>query len=250
LRPRKPRPDQRLNRGEPIAQELYAALRKDIISGALRPDDGLSEARIAEQFGVSRTPVREVFSRLSEEGFLRIRPQVGTFVAPIRLDAVRDGQFIRETLECRTVALAAERATAADAARLKQQLRAQEALVRAGDLQGFFAADDALHADLIRIAGRPFVWRVIQEVKAQLDRVRYLSLESGDWLRRMIAQHEAIVARVLDHDAAGAEAAMCEHLQTVIAAVERISASNADFFEAPDDTSDRRRPQPIASKES
>ena len=250
MRPRKPRPDQRLDRREPIAQELYAALRKDIISGALRPDAGLSEARIAEQFGVSRTPVREVFSRLSEEGFLRILPQVGTFVAPIRLDAVRDGQFIRETLECRTVALAAARATAADADGLRQQLRAQKALVAAADLQGFFAADDALHADLIRIAGRSFVWRVIQEVKAQLDRVRYLSLESGDWLRRMLAQHEAIVDRVLDRDAAGAEAAMREHLQTVIAAVERIGESNAAFFEALNGTAGHRRPQLVSSTES
>lgn len=215
----------------PVASEVYDALRHSITSAALRPGEAISEAKIAERFGVSRTPVREVFHRLAADGFLHIQPQVGTFVAPIRLQAVRDSQFVREALECRAVTLAAEHATAADGEALQHLVREQEALVEAGDLGGFFAADDRLHAELMRIAGRPAVWALIQDAKAQLDRVRYLSLGDDAWMRGMLAQHVEIVARVRAQDPRGAEAAMRAHLRTVLAAVERIGRADSNLFE-------------------
>src|ERR1700747_1082983 len=87
---------------------LHARLYSDILSGRLRPGESLSETRIAEQHGISRTPVREVFQHLAKEGLLRVVPQIGTFVAPISLTAVKSSQFIREALECRAVRLTAE----------------------------------------------------------------------------------------------------------------------------------------------
>ena len=102
--------------------QIYSVLRSDVISGALKPREAMSEARMAMRFGVSRTPVREAFKRLVDEGFLVAVPQVGTFVAPIDLAAVHDSQFVRETLECRTVVLAAQRIGDADCRRLAAQV--------------------------------------------------------------------------------------------------------------------------------
>ena len=62
----------RLTRNEPIGRELYSVLRTRILTGSLRPGDAISEIQIAEELGVSRTPVREVFRRLADEGLLRI----------------------------------------------------------------------------------------------------------------------------------------------------------------------------------
>ena len=78
---------------------LYDRLRDDILCGRLRPGEALSETRLAEQHGISRTPVREVIQRLAKENLLAIVPQVGTFVAPIKLSSVTSSQFIREALE-------------------------------------------------------------------------------------------------------------------------------------------------------
>jgi DNA-binding FadR family transcriptional regulator len=72
---------------------LYADLHADIITGRLRPGASLSETRVAEHYGISRTPVREVFRRLAEDGFLRVVPQVATYVAPINLAAVSDRRW-------------------------------------------------------------------------------------------------------------------------------------------------------------
>jgi DNA-binding GntR family transcriptional regulator len=212
---------------------LYADLHADIITGKMRPGENLSETRVAEQYGISRTPVREVFRRLAEEGFLRVVPQVGTYVAPINLAAVTDSQFIRETLERRAVCLTAERATARDIRALRQTLRGQEQAIAAGDRGRFFAADEAMHRLMMTIAGHPAVWELIGSAKAQLDRVRHLSLEQEDWLQMIFHQHQVIVEHAARHDVAGAEAAMTEHLRTVFAAVNRIAAEHADFFDAP-----------------
>jgi DNA-binding GntR family transcriptional regulator len=89
--------------------QVYEDLHGRIVRGDLRPGDPLFETKVAESYGLSRTPVREVFWRLGEAGFIRVVPQVGTFVAAINVAAVHDAQFIRETLECRAVADAAQR---------------------------------------------------------------------------------------------------------------------------------------------
>lgn len=225
-----------------IGARLYQDLHGDIITGRRRPGENLSETRIAEQYGVSRTPVREVFHRLVEEGFLRVVPQVGTFVAPINLAAVADSQFVREALECRAIRLTTAKATAADIRGLRQELRVQERAVASGDRARFFASDEKMHQKLLAASGHPHVWDTIAAAKAQLDRVRYLSLEQGDWIAMIFEQHSALIERIADGDAAGAERAMQAHLRTVFAAADRISAEHANFFESPPAKPRRRRP--------
>ena len=75
--------------------------------------------------------------------------------------------------------------------------------------------DDEMHRRFCAMAGRPDVWRAVENVKAQLDRVRILSLEDPVWLETIHGQHEAIVQRVLDGDADGAARAMSAHLNAV-----------------------------------
>lgn len=218
-------------RSGPAVREIYDALRHRILTADLMPGTGMSEVPYSEQFGVSRTPVREVFRRLADEGLLRIVPQVGTFVAPIQLRAVYDSQFVRETLECRTVTLAAANAGGKARDDLEDFLTLQRRAIRDSDLQRFFDADDRMHTYLIGLAGYPSIWELIQGVKAQLDRVRYLSLESGDWLNRIFEQHELIIKRVIEGDATGAETAMREHLQSVFLTIERLANNKPELFE-------------------
>lgn len=210
---------------------LHARLYADILSGKLRPGESLSEVRIAEQHGISRTPVREVFQHLAKEGLLRIVPQIGTFVAPINLGSVNSSQFIREALECRAVRLAAEGATRAQVVVLRQQIAQQTRAIRAADHLTFFSLDETMHRTILDMAGQPQVWDLIASVKAQLDRVRYLSLEDHAWLAMIFRQHRDIVTCIGDRDPKGAEQAMQEHLRTVFAAIAHIAASHAEFFQ-------------------
>lgn len=208
----------------------FAWLRNLILSGRMRPGQSLSENEIAQRLGVSRTPVREAFIRLESEGLLTVRPQVGTIVAPIDVDMVSDVQFMREAIECRTVALATQRVTPADAMELRALLKMQARVAARGDHPAFVPLDDRMHQKLVAMAGRPRVWRAVEEAKAQLDRVRFLSLEDPAWLAAIHLQHEDIVDRVLAGDAAGAEAAMSRHLRAVFESIETIAKSSPEYF--------------------
>lgn len=212
-------------------EQIYRALRGDILEAAIAPGEAMSEARMAVQFGVSRTPVREAFKRLVDEGFLVVVPQVGTFVAQIDLAAVYDSQFVRETLECRTVVLAAERIDTAGKAALGDLVDQQRRAMASGDRKTFFRLDEAFHAELSRLAGYPSVWSLIESVKAQLDRVRCLSLETPSWSDMILSEHETIAACVGRGDAAAAEAAMRGHLRTVFDAIEAIAQAHVDAFD-------------------
>lgn len=211
--------------------QIYRALRSDILQAVSPPGAAMSEARMAVQFGVSRTPVREAFKRLVEEGFLVVIPQVGTFVAPIDLAAVYDSQFVRETLECRMVVLAAERIDPAGKAALDALVAQQRDVVAAGDRPSFFRLDDAFHEELSRIAGYPSVWNLIESVKAQLDRVRCLSLDTPSWSDMILREHHEIATCVGAGNSVGAEAAMRGHLRTVFDAIDKIAQAHVDAFD-------------------
>lgn len=212
-------------------QQVYEDLHGKIVRGELRPGQALSESKVAESYGLSRTPVREVFWRLGEDGFLRVVPQVGTFVAPINIPSVYDSQFVRETLECRAVADAARAPRPNDVAQLHALLESQTAALAAKDFAGFFVLDEAMHRLLMEMAGRPFVWQVITGAKAQLDRVRFMSLEDGEWPDMIMDQHRGIVECVTARDPAGAVRLMTAHLRTAFAAIGRIAAAHPEFFE-------------------
>lgn len=211
-------------------EQVYEELHGQIVRSELRPGEALSETRIAERFGMSRTPVREVFWRLGEAGFVRVVPQVGTFVTPINIPAVYDSQFVRETLECRAVAEAARRTDAAGLEKFQHMLERQQAAMAAQDFAAFFVLDEAMHRTIMETAGHPFAWQVIAGAKAQLDRVRFLSLEENEWPDMIMAQHRALVAALIARDADAAVRIMTAHLRTAFAAIDRIAAKHPDFF--------------------
>jgi len=211
--------------------QVYDDLSGRILTGQLRPGEALSETKMAAHYGLSRTPIRQAFHRLSVEGLLSIVPQVGSFVAPIQLSAVRDAQFVRQTLECCAVHGAAL-ATGDEKDRvLNGLLKEQAKIIARRDHYGFFNSDEALHRALMQIAGHPHVWDFIALIKTQLDRLRYLSLESQEWLEMVFHQHEQLVGCVLKHDADGAVALMETHLHSASLALEKIAVDHAEFFE-------------------
>ena len=211
------------DRSRNAAQQAHALLREWILTGKLRPGEGISEPSMATMLGISRTPVREVFKRLEAEGLVEIYPQIGTIIAPIDPNKVRDAQFVRETLEVRTIGLAALLGSSDQHRALKDILVRQKALVKARDVHGFMDADDALHEQLSVMAGHPFSWQVIAAAKAQLDRVRHLSLSDPSWLAMIYDEHCTIAEAVIARNENRARAAMEVHQRSIFSAVERLT---------------------------
>jgi GntR family transcriptional regulator, rspAB operon transcriptional repressor len=121
---------------EPVGKRIFRALRQAIFVGAMAPGTPLSEKDVSELFHVSRQPVREAFIKLVELGVLQVLPQRGTFVKKISPRQVREGRFIRETIETAVSRKAALAITDDQLQDLAQNLREQKVAAKANDTAG------------------------------------------------------------------------------------------------------------------
>lgn len=217
----------------PARLYIYASLRDQIVRAELRPGTRLSENELAEQLGVSRTPIREALGRLRDDRLVEVVPQLGTFVSRISAQAVADAQFIRESLECATVRRAAELAGDEDIAGLEENLRSQDRAADRGDLDAWYLLDDSYHRALCDLSGHQAVWPVSERAKSHLNRLRRISLGAPDYLPSMLAEHREVADAVGRQDADGAEAALRHHLRMVLREVPRIREQHPEYFEEP-----------------
>ncbi len=221
--------------GEPAARRVLHALKSAIVTMALTPGQALSENEIAALLGVSRQPVREAFIKLSEAGFVRIRPQRGTFVVKISTKQVADARFVREAVEVAVARKACQVMTASTIAALRSNLEAQRSAAAEAAPARFLALDEAFHRGLALGVDCDYAWRVVEDVKAQMDRVRYLSLPQATPISRLIDQHVAILDAVEAADEARAEAAVRTHLSEILASLPVLEEQFPHLFESEED---------------
>lgn len=222
--------DSRSLRQATIGSRVYEIVRQAIVQLQFRPGNPLSEAEIARQLGVSRQPVREAFIKLAEAGLVEIRPQRGTFVRLISRREVENARFLREAIEVAIVKKAATDASAEDIAGMEALISEQQAVAKSGDNVAFLRLDEAFHQAIARSADCVDAWRVIEGLKTQMDRVRYLSLPQATPLDIIIEQHRAIVAAIAAHSPERAEAAMHEHLSEILISLPKLAVEQPAFF--------------------
>ncbi|MBC8749211.1 DNA-binding GntR family transcriptional regulator [Paraburkholderia sp. WC7.3g] len=217
---------------EPIGKQIFRALREAIFVGQMVPGTPLSEKEVSDMFQVSRQPVREAFIKLVEAGVLQVLPQRGTFVKRISPRRVREGRFIREAIETAVVRKAAVSITDEQLQALAENLREQKLAAKANDTAAFLALDEAFHYAIARAIDCTAAWETIQDIKAQMDRVRYLSLPDVSPLDLLIRQHAKILAGLRAHDPTAAEDAMRRHLREILVSLGPIAERNPAWFEA------------------
>ncbi|WP_448206977.1 GntR family transcriptional regulator [Azospirillum sp. sgz302134] len=222
-----------VQRGTTVSATIYRDLRNEIVSLRRKPGEAIAEKLIAQDYGVSRTPVREAVLRLADEGLIEIFPQSGTFVSRIPLGALPEAIAIRRALEEATVRYAAERAGRSQIAKLRANLELQKEMEAAGDFDGFHQADEAFHALLAETAGFPGFWTVTQQVKVQVDRFRRLTLPVAGRMSVVIKEHTAIVEAVANHDPVAAVRALGDHLDDLQITITEAQKANPLYFTTP-----------------
>ncbi|WP_172330211.1 GntR family transcriptional regulator [Mangrovicoccus sp. HB161399] len=214
-----------------VVPQLVRILRAAIIENRLCPGTRLTETEIGKLMGVSRQPVREAFIKLSDEGLLDVRPQRGTFVRPISLDALLDARFVREAIEADLVRLCAEERPAGLVDELRRQVAAQRAL-GAGSSAEFLPLDNLFHRSMAEAAGRPRAWTMIAGLNRQMDRIRYLAATHFP-IGTLVDQHEGIVDSIEAGRAAEAEAQMRHHLRMILSDLPAIREAAPACFDGP-----------------
>jgi DNA-binding GntR family transcriptional regulator len=214
-----------------MARQVTRALRHAIVTMQLAPGEMLSEQELARRFGVSRSPVREALIKLSEAGLVRVLPQRGTQVVKISQAGVEDARFIREAVECAVVREAAVRATPALIADLNASLTKQRRAQRAASTEEFLSLDEEFHRLLAEAAKRPAAWQMIEDIKPQMDRVRFLDMAKATPRHAVLAQHVVIVEAIKARDPAAAEKAMRQHLSEILRSLPELAAQYPHLFE-------------------
>jgi DNA-binding GntR family transcriptional regulator len=208
---------------------VFQALYSKIITLELAPGAKVSEAEIARNLGVSRQPVRDAFYRLSELGFMLIRPQRATTITYISTQALLDARFIRCALEVECLRAAIENATDDDIAQLDDLIAAQDAALKADDKITFHHLDDRFHELICDISGHPKAWGIIHDQKVHLDRLRYLSLTIGG--QSALDDHVAIMDCIRARDPDGAEKKLRTHLARILALLEQVTTTHPELID-------------------
>lgn len=218
------------SRRSTMGYRVFEILKQAIVQVQLRPGNLLSEAEVAKQLGLSRQPVREAFIKLADVGLVEIRPQRGTFVVFISEEEVRNARFIREAIEVAIVKKSAIDATEEDIEKLKNLLILQLADEKAGDMEAFLSHDEDFHKTIAKAGGCQRAWSIIENLKAQMDRVRYLSMDNETPIKTLIAQHELIAKAIAERAPERAAAAMRLHLSEMLNSLPRIIEANRELF--------------------
>jgi DNA-binding GntR family transcriptional regulator/NAD(P)-dependent dehydrogenase (short-subunit alcohol dehydrogenase family) len=215
--------------------EVYDSLRASIVSLERPPGQRLSEAELARDLGVSRTPVREAIIQLRTDGLVEVTPQLGSFVSKISLRSVREAQFAREALECAAVRVAAQRLDAATVERLRQNIALQRAAQGSSDLEQFYRHDEEFHRELVAASGYSGISELLDRSRAHLNRVRRLSLPVPDVIEELIDQHSAVLQALERNDVDQAEASLRHHLRGVYRVLVPLRDAHPDYFVPSDD---------------
>ncbi|PKH20131.1 GntR family transcriptional regulator [Enterobacterales bacterium CwR94] len=220
-----------MNNSEPVNQQIYRLLRQDIVTCAIPPGSLLSEKEISTRFNVSRQPVREAFIKLAEAGLVQVLPQRGTFVRKISAQRVADGRFIREAVEVAVIRRAALEASDNALLQLSHNLELQRLAAQRNDAQGFLLLDDEFHRLIAQSIQCELAWETVENIKATMDRVRFLTLSKVSPPWSLIEQHQHIFEALKARDAEAAEQALRRHLQEMIFSITPIAEQNSEWFE-------------------
>jgi len=222
-------PTENMNRIAPTAlyQEVAERLRQRIFAHEIQPGSWIDEQMLAEQYGISRTPLREALKVLAAEGLVELKPRRGCYVTEISRQDLDDIFPLMALLEGRCAAEAAQRAKPADVADLSLIHEQLETAAREGRIDAFFEANQAFHKKVQQLAGNRWLLSVIQDLRKvlKLSRLHSLSLEGR--LQQSLDEHRAILAAISSADVATAERLMHDHLLSGREAAAKIEAKLA-----------------------
>lgn len=222
---------QTLSFDRPVSSQIYGFIRDAIVSMELLPGQLISETALAEQFGVSRTPVREALIQLANIGFVDVLPQRGTYVSKFSLEKILEARFIREALEVSVVAFLAENVTAEIIQACEKIIAQQKIAAKDDDALTFQKLDDQFHQTLANFTRYGRVTNLIEAEKAHMDRVRNLSLHMRGQYKRVLAQHAAIIKAIKTGSAEQAVKAMGVHMKDVFNVLNVIPQEHPEYFQ-------------------
>ena len=198
---------------KPLRELVLEAIRDAIINGTLKPRERLMEIQMAEELGVSRTPIREALRKLELEGFIVMIPRKGAFVADMTFKDIADIFEIRAALEGLAAALAAERITDEELEKMERHLVEKADAIAHGDMERLVEVDTDFHESIYKASRNDRLQGIINNLREQIQRFRATSLAYPGRMKQSLDEHRAIVEAIHARDAALARQVTQEHIE-------------------------------------
>jgi DNA-binding GntR family transcriptional regulator len=208
--------------------QAWRVLRESIVSGLLPSGTKLIGSQLAEQLGVSRTPLREAIQLLESEGFVKRLPSGVVEVVGLGLDQIEEVYAIRACLEGLTARYAALRASAEELAQLGQILAAMRGAVRRGERAEVDAGGAAFHRLIHRTSHLTFTVQQLATMRDHIDRYRAQTMAMPGRQDAVIEEHAEVVAWLDQRDGDRAEEAMRKHIWSAWLAISGTKGSGYD----------------------
>jgi DNA-binding GntR family transcriptional regulator len=199
-----------------LYQDVAERLRTQIFSRVLEPGSWIDEQRLALEYGISRTPLREALKVLAAEGLVTMKVRRGAYVTEVSAEDVAQVFHLLALLEsdaAATVAARADDTQRAQLQRLHEQLEAQQR-----QREAFFATNERFHQALLDIAGNRWATQVVQDLRKVMKLSRSHSLLKDGRIAEALAEHRALMQAIAARDAVAARALMLTHFEHARAA--------------------------------
>ena len=208
-----------MNEYLPLRDVVFNTLRQAILRGELKPGERLMEIQLANQLGVSRTPIREAIRKLELEGLVLMIPRKGAEVAEITEKSLRDVLEVRRALEELAVELVCEKITDEQIQDLKDAAEEFKESLKDGDITRIAEADVKFHDVIYMATDNQKLIQLLNNLREQMYRYRVEYLKRSDFHQQLIDEHEEIIETIESGQKDRAVQVVCQHVDNQVEAV-------------------------------
>ena len=201
-----------LQNHRPLREIVYEELKRQIMVGEIAPGTRMMEVDLADEMGVSRTPVREAIRKLEKEGLVTIEPRRGAYASDISAKDMVDVLEVRQDLEGMAAGLAAQKIAEGDILQLKDMTRRYKEAVEAGDIEEIIKQDEDFHKYIVGLSDNKTLIKMVSQVQELALRFRYIYYDDFSRFKNQPTEHQAIVDAIVSGDVNSARVNAEEHL--------------------------------------
>ncbi len=195
-----------------LTDEIVDIIRERILKGEYRIGEKIKENQIASELRVSRTPIREAFKQLENEGLIDYIPNRGCFAKGFTQQDIEDLYAVRKALEILAVEWAVSRITQSQLEKLQEQSDLMEFYTNRRDCKKVLEINSDFHSVIYNATGSRFMAQVLRSYKEYIEQTRKAIFDESDYLEEIFQEHRAVLEAIKAHDVEGAKEAMAKHL--------------------------------------
>lgn len=202
-----------LQNHRPLREIVYEELKREILVGEIAPGTRMMEIELADEMGVSRTPVREAIRKLEKEGLVTIEPRKGAYASDVSIKDMVDVLEVREDLEAMAAAMAAQKVNKDEKQALIEATMEYKEAVESERTEDIIRCDEKFHQLIVNYSGNKTLVQLFSQVQELALRFRYLYYDDFSRYERMPMEHREIEEAILSGDYEKARVAAGEHVK-------------------------------------